>query len=30
MGYPGVPTMTEEEYLEKEIMEGKVVLDYKE
>ena len=29
-GYPGVPTMTQEEYLEKEIMEGKVVLDYKE
>lgn len=30
VGYPGVPTMTQEEYLEKEIMEGKVVLDYKE
>lgn len=29
-GYPGVPTMTQEEYLEKEIMEGKVVLDYKD
>ena len=29
-GYPGVPTMTQEEFLEKEIMEGKVVLDYKE
>lgn len=29
-GYPGVPTMTQEEFLEKEIMEGKVVLDYKD
>ena len=29
-GYPGVPTTTQEEYLEKEIMEGKVVLDYEE
>lgn len=27
-GYPSVPTMTQEEFLEKEIREGKVVLDY--
>lgn len=29
-GYPSVPTMTQEEFLEKEILEGKVVLNYKE
>ena len=29
-GYPSVPTMSQEEFLEKEILEGKVVLDYKE
>lgn len=27
-GYPSIPTMTQEEYLEKEIREGKVVLEY--
>lgn len=27
-GYPSVPTMTQEEFLEKEILEGKVVLDF--
>ncbi|XP_020608836.1 immunoglobulin-binding protein 1-like isoform X2 [Orbicella faveolata] len=29
-GYPSVPTMSQEEFLEKEILEGKVVLDYKD
>jgi len=29
-GYPGVPTMSQEEFLEKEIREGKIVLDYQE
>lgn len=29
-GYPSVPTMSQEEFLEKEILEGKVVLDYRE
>ena len=29
-GYPSVPTMTQEEFLEKEILEGKVVLDFEE
>ena len=29
-GYPSVPTMSQEEFLEREILEGKVVLDYKE
>ncbi|XP_078377694.1 immunoglobulin-binding protein 1-like [Oculina patagonica] len=28
-GYPSVPTMSQEEFLEKEILEGKVVLEYK-
>jgi len=29
-GYPGVPTMSQEEFLEKEIREGKIVLDYQD
>ncbi|XP_067022625.1 immunoglobulin-binding protein 1-like [Acropora muricata] len=29
-GYPSVPTMMQEEFLEKEILEGKVVLDFED
>ena len=28
LGYPSIPTVSQEDYIEKEIRQGKVVLDY--